>query len=394
LLHYSIPPILHLTVKEAEMSRLFESTSINDMVLKNRFVRSATWEGLAREDGFSTPKLVEVAGRLARGGVGLIISGHAYVSREGQAGPWQLGAYSDECIRGLAEMTETVHALGGKVALQLAHAGSRAASSLSKLEPMGPSVVGTEAGPVGREMTTADMEETAEAFASAAIRARKAGFDAVELHAAHGYLLSQFLSPFFNKREDECGGSIENRSRFVVQVLKAVRKAVGPSFPVLIKLNSEDYLPGGLTVEDMIQASVNLEEGGIDAIEMSGGTFLSGKKNPSRRGKSDPGEPEAYYEAAARRYKKRVRVPLILVGGIRTFETAEKLVAGGAADYVAMSRPLIREPDLVNRWKSGDRRPASCLSDSRCFKPALEGEGVYCVVEAESKTVGQTLTEV
>jgi 2,4-dienoyl-CoA reductase-like NADH-dependent reductase (Old Yellow Enzyme family) len=368
------------------MSRLFESTSINSMALKNRFVRSATWEGLATEDGLTTDKLITVWAQLARGGVGLIISGHAYVSREGQAGPWQLGAYSDECIPGLTGMTRVVHAIGAKIALQLAHAGSGAASRLSGLEPIGPSVVGTESGPMGREMTGADLEAVRRAFASAALRAQEAGFDAVQLHAAHGYLLSQFLSPFFNKRKDAYGGDTKKRSRFVVEVLKAVREAVGPVFPVFIKLNSEDFLRGGLTLDDMLQTSAILEEAGIDAIEMSGGTFLSGKMNASRRGKPGPGETEAYYETAARRYKEKIQVPLVLVGGIRTFETAERIVTDGVADYVALCRPLIREPGLVNRWKSGNRKPASCLSDSRCFKPALEGQGICCVVEADSKT--------
>ena len=168
--------------------------------------------------------------------------------------------------------------------MQLAHAGSRAAFRLSGLEPIGPSVTETESGRVGREMSRDDIEVVIEAFACAALRARKAGFDAVQIHAAHGYLLSQFLSPFFNKRKDEYGGGIENRTKLVVQVLKAVRKTVGPDFPVLIKLNSEDFLPGGLTVEDMLTTAGMIEERGIDEIEMSGGTFLSGKNNPSRPG--------------------------------------------------------------------------------------------------------------
>jgi 2,4-dienoyl-CoA reductase-like NADH-dependent reductase (Old Yellow Enzyme family) len=362
------------------VSNLFESTSINKMVLANRFVRSATWEGLARDDGSSTPELMEVSTKLAEGGVGLIITGHAYVSPEGQAGRWQLGVYSDDHIPGLAEMTAAVHRDGGKIALQLAHAGSRAAFRLSGLEPMGPSLFSTESGGVGREMTPGDIEAVTHAFVRAAGRAQQAGLDAVQIHAAHGYLLSQFLSPSFNKRKDEYGGGIENRAKLVLQVLKAVRAAVGSDFPVLIKLNSEDFLAGGLTVEDMLETAAMLEESGIDAIEMSGGTFLSGKKNPSRQGKPAPGEPEAYYEAAARRYKERMRVPLILVGGIRTFETAESLVADGLADYIALSRPLIREPDLINRWKSGDRNRAECISDSGCFKPGMEGRGVQCVV--------------
>jgi len=367
------------------MSRLFESTSINNMALANRFIRSATWEGLANDDGTSTPRLVEMLADLARGGVGLIITSHAYVSREGQAGSWQLGVYSDDHIPGLTEMTRTIHAIGGKIALQIAHSGSRAPSRLTGTEPMGPSVTETESGPVGREMTRQDIETVAEAFACAAVRARKAGFDGIQIHGAHGYLLSQFLSPFFNKRKDEYGGGIENRARLAVQVLKAIRNEVGPGFPVFIKLNSEDFLQGGLSVEDMLQTVVMLEEGGIDATEMSGGTFASGKNNPSRRGKPGPGEPEAYYEAAARRYKEKTRAPLMLVGGIRTFETAERLVAGGVTDYISLCRPFIREPGLVNRWKSGDRSPALCISDSGCFKPGLEGRGISCVVEAAEK---------
>jgi 2,4-dienoyl-CoA reductase-like NADH-dependent reductase (Old Yellow Enzyme family) len=367
------------------MSRLFESTSIKNMVLANCFVRSATWEGLAADDGAVTPTLIDVQTQFARGGVGLIISGHAYVSREGQAGIRQLGVYADGLIPGLTAMVDAVHAVGGRIALQLAHAGSRANFRISGLEPMGPSVMETDSGPVGREMTREDMEEVIHAFALAATRAWTTGFDAVQIHAAHGYLLSQYLSPFFNKRKDDYGGSIENRSRLLVQALKAVREAVGPEFPILIKLNSEDFLPNGLSVEDMIHTAAILEEAGIDAIEMSGGTFLSGKNTPSRIGKPDPGEPEAYYEAAARKYKEKISVPLVLVGGIRTIETAERLFASEAADYIALCRPLIREPALVNRWKSGDRRPALCVSDSGCFAPGFEGKGVYCVVEERER---------
>jgi 2,4-dienoyl-CoA reductase-like NADH-dependent reductase (Old Yellow Enzyme family) len=234
-------------------------------------------------------------------------------------------------------------------------------------------------------MTHHDIEAVIRAFATAASRSQTAGFDAVQIHAAHGYLLSQFLSPYFNKRKDEYGGSIENRARLAVEVVKAVRHAVGPAFPVFIKLNSEDFLPGGLVVEEMVQATIMLEENGVDGIEMSGGTFVSGKNMPSRPVKATHGEPEAYYEGAARQYKEKVQVPLMLVGGIRTLETAERLVAEGLADYISLSRPLIREPGLVNRWKSGDRGPAGCVSDNGCFKPAFEGRGVYCVVEAREK---------
>jgi 2,4-dienoyl-CoA reductase-like NADH-dependent reductase (Old Yellow Enzyme family) len=279
-------------------------------------------------------------------------------------------------------MVKAVHDNGGKTAMQLAHAGSNAASRLSGLEAMGPSVFETKAGHVGREMTQEDMKHAAESFAIAAFRARTAGFDAVQIHAAHGYLLSQFLSPYFNKRKDDYGGKIENRVRLAVEVLEAIRSAVGPDFPVFIKINSEDFLPDGLTVEDMLAAAEILERAGIDGIEMSGGTFLSGKNYPSRQGKPVPGQPEAYYDAAARCYKENIKTPLMLVGGIRSLEEGEKLVSDGTTDYIALCRPFIREPGLVNRWKSGDRRPALCVSDSGCFKPGFEGKGVSCVVEA------------
>ena len=367
------------------MSNLFDSRSIKSMTLANGFVRSATWEGMAGDDGSVTPRLIGVMEQLARGGVGLIITSHAYVSSEGQAGPYQLGVSSDGHVSGLAAMVKSVHALGGRIALQIAHAGVRAPQRFSGGRAMGPSVDGTNPEAGGREMVRADMETVARAFALAAERARKAGFDAVQIHAAHGYLLSQFLSPFYNKRKDEYGGAIENRVKLVVEVLQAIRQTVGPAFPVLIKLNSEDFLEGGLTVEDMLRTAEMLEKAGIDAVEMSGGTFFSGRNTPSRVGKADPGEPEAFYEAAARRYKERVGAPLMLVGGIRSLETAERLVADGITDTIALCRPLIREPGLINRWKGGDRRPALCVSDNGCFKPALAGKGIYCVVDARER---------
>ncbi|MCX5813268.1 MAG: NADH:flavin oxidoreductase [Proteobacteria bacterium] len=364
------------------MPGLFESTFIKNMMLTNRIIRSATWEGLAGENGSVTQRLIDMYVQLSQGGIGLIITGHAYVNPEGQATPWQLGAYSDKLIPGLTEMTKTVHETGGKIIIQLAHAGSYAASLLSGLDPIGPSPVERESELFGKEMTRDNIKKIIQAFSDAAVRSQVAGFDGIQVHGAHGYLMSQFLSPFFNKRKDEYGGDIDNRTRFTMEILEAIRKAVGPDFPVLIKLNSEDFLTDGLTVEDMLYTAAMLEENGIDAIEMSGGTIVSGKNIPSRATKPDSGQPEVYYEAAARQYKKEIRVPLILVGGIRTLETAERLVAEGVADYIALSRPLIREPNLVNRWKSGDRRAAVCVSDNGCFKPCFEGKGICCTVKA------------
>jgi len=222
------------------------------------------------------------------------------------------------------------------------------------------------------------------AFGQAARRATEAGFDGVQIHAAHGYLLSQSLSPAFNKREDSYGGDLENRARFLMEVLREVRSVVGPDFPVLVKMNSEDCLEGGLTLEDSVHLGAMLQEGGIDAIELSGGTFLSGELSPSRSGITSE-EREAYFREAARVFKEKINIPLILVGGNRSFEMAGQLLNDGYADYIYMSRPFIREPGLIKRWASGDLRRAACLSDNKCFGPAMAGQGIHCVVEKQEK---------
>lgn len=367
------------------MSKLFETTTLKNMTLPNHFVRSATWEGMAKKDGSCTHGLINMMTQLARGGVGLIITGHAYVRKDGQAGPWQLGVYSDQLIEGLTEMTEAVHKENGKIVMQLAHSGCQAPFGLTGLEPLGPSVMENQEGSSCREMTQADISKVIEVFARGAVRAKQAGFDGVQIHAAHGYLLSQFLSPFFNKRTDEYGGIIENRMRIVLEVLESIRGSVGQDFPVLIKMNSEDFLDKGLTVDDMLHAAALLEQAGIDAIELSGGTGYSGRRIPVRIAKIDTEEKEAFYRAAAKRYKERITVPLMLVGGIRSYEVSERLVDEGTADYISLCRPLIREPHLINRWKQGDTRKATCLSDNLCFKPTRAGQGLYCVVEKRSR---------
>ena len=372
------------------MSVLFEETTINSMTLKNRFVRSATWEGMATDDGRCTAQLIDMMTQLADGGVGLIISGHSYVSREGQAGPKQMGIYEDRLLPGLTQMVSAVHARNGKIIVQLAHAGCQAATGLSGLPAMGPSILEWEGAPACREMTTLEIAETIDAFAAGALRARKAGFDGVQIHAAHGYLLSQFLSPYFNKRKDAYGGSIENRARFVLEVLKSIRQAIGKDFPVLIKMNSEDFVENGFSRRDMLDVCKMLENEGIDAIELSGGTAFSGKKIPVRTGKFDKADQQVFYRQAALDYKANIKTPLILVGGIRSLDVAEQLVEESQTDYVAICRPLIREPKLIQRWQSGDRTKSACQSDNLCFKPTRAGQGIYCVTEKrEKKRKGQ-----
>lgn len=364
------------------MSKLFEPTTINGMRLRNRFVRSATYEAMAGTDGTVKEQLLNCMAELARGEVGLIITGHAHVALEGQAGPRQMGIYTDTLIEGLEQLTAVIHEHGGTVAVQLAHAGNKAIGA-GEQAPLGPSEVSGESGTTAHAMTAADIKRTISCFGDAAVRAVKAGFDAVQIHAAHGYLLSQFLSPHFNKRVDGYGGTLENRARLLLEVYGEIRQRVGKAFPVLVKINSEDFLAGGLTVADMIRVSGILTDQGIDAIEMSGGTFVSGKMIPSRIGTAKAMDREAYYQEAARAFKKELRVPLILVGGFLSFSVAEQAVDAGIADYIALARPLIREPNLVQRWAKGDREKATCISCNKCFKTLATPEALHCAVDEQ-----------
>lgn len=368
------------------MSILFEKAYIGNMSLANRFVRSATWEGMATEEGAVTQQMIDLMASLAQNEVGLIITGHAYILPEGQAGPWQLGVYKDDLKPGLKEMTKAVHQSGGKIVMQIAHAGAHAVTELTRTQPLGPSSHENSSGQKCRAMTQEEIQETVQSFGQAALRAKESDFDGVQIHAAHGYFLSQFLSPFYNQRQDEYGGSLENRSRIVIQVYQAIRQQVGQDFPVMIKMNSEDFLAQGLCVDDMLYVNSKLEQEGVDAVELSGGTSYSGDYIPIRKGRLESQDKEVYYREAARRYKARLSVPLILVGGIRSYNVAKALVEQEEADFISLCRPLIREPNLVRRWREGDLRPSGCLSDNLCFVPARKGQGIYCLsLEREKK---------
>ncbi len=366
------------------MSKLFKETKLNGMQLSNRFVRSATWEGMAADDGAVTPKLIETMNALAKGGVGLIISSHTYVRPEGQAGRWQLGVYKDELIPGLRQMAASVHEQGGRIVMQLAHAGHFAAEQLTGQPPLVFSDFVGLANSPRKEITAGDIREIVSAYADAAGRAKAAGFDGVQIHSAHGYLLSQFLSPGFNKRTDEYGGSVSNRARIHQEVYRAIREVVGNDYSILIKMNCRDFDENGLSLDDSVRVASLLADAGLDAIEVSGGLLTGGALSPSRPGINSE-EKEAYFKEELRTFRKAVSIPLILVGGIRSFEIAERLVDDGMADYISMCRPFIREPDLINRWKAGDHRKAECKSDNLCFKPGLEGKGIYCVTREREK---------
>ncbi|MBU0946738.1 MAG: NADH:flavin oxidoreductase [Proteobacteria bacterium] len=366
------------------MSKLFEESSINGMLLKNRFVRAATWEGLASIEGEVTPELVEMMISLAKGGVGLIISSQSYVALEGQGVPWQLGIYQDELIPKLKEITSAVHENGSKIVMQLSHAGQFAEESLTGRPALAVSDSDDFSGRYVKIITDKDIHHIVASYSQAAKRAQEAGCDGVEIHSAHGCLLSQFLSPTFNKRHDEYGGSVENRTRIHLMIYWSVRKIVGEDYPILIKMNCGDFIEDGMSIDDSLSTAKLFSDTGFDAIELSGGMLRDGQIASSRPEISIV-DKEAYFMDYAFRLKKEMNIPLILLGGLRSFEVAEKIITDGIADYIAMSRPFIREPDLVNRWKNGDLRKAECELDNLCFNPGFGGEGIYCVRREKEK---------
>ena len=366
------------------MSAIFEPTNLCGIELGNRLVRSATWEGLADADGGVTPALLQIHEDLADGGVGLIISSYLYVQTLGKQALGQIGVYSDELIPGLTDLARVVHERGGKIVGQIVHCGGQADRRLSGgLQPVAPSALDSPGySMTPHELTSDEIHGIIEDFATAARRLQKAGFDGVQLHGAHGYLLAQFLSPLRNRRTDEYGGSLENRARLCLEVFRAIRSEVGKDFPILIKLNANDFLEGSTTEQDACYLAAALAAEGIDAIEVSGGTPGSGKLGAARPNIREPGD-EAYFLPQAQAIRRAApSVPLILVGGMRSPEIMEEILEAGTADYFSMSRPLIREPGLPARWKSGDLRRAACISCLGCFGPARKGEGIRCVQAA------------
>ena len=370
------------------MPKLFENTSIKSLELKNRAVRSATWSGIGDQQGRVTDRGVEFYGNLAMGGIGLIVTGFQYVMPNGVGMPYQIGNYHDDLIDGLKRLADAVHAHGSLVMAQLVHTGSKANPELlpEAAEIWGPSPVPDPfTGNTPKEMSHQDIVRLVEAYAAAALRVKSAGFDGAQLHGAHGYGINQFLSGASNRRSDRYGGDISRRYLFLGEVMEAVRGAVGRDYPLFIKLSGNDFYDGGLVPEESVYVGRRLEEDGIDCIEVSGGSKASAHDMiPSRtlRGEGD----EAYLSGLSGYFKENVRVPVTTVGGIRSPEVISEILSKGLADYVALCRPLIREPHLINRWKSGDMEKAKCISCNGCYETGLAGSGISCKVERRQLT--------
>ncbi|MFX1283178.1 MAG: NADH:flavin oxidoreductase [Promethearchaeota archaeon] len=363
---------------------------IGSLVIKNRLVRSATYECMATvEDGSVTQELIYLYKTLAEGGVGLIITGLTYVHPSGRSYHNQTAIDNDSLIPGLRKIAETVHEYGDgcRIAIQLAHSGFQ-----SLLEnTIAPSAVLEQMmNNMPREMTVKEIEEIIEAFAKSVWRAKEAGFDAVQLHAAHGYLLSEFLSPFTNKRTDGYGGNTTKRIKIIEDIYKRSIEFVGKDFPILIKMNVDDFLEGGIDLKESQKIAEKLSRIGFAAIETSSCMWAVVLRNeeeigfspsfiPESRIKINSKDKEAYHRPYAKEIKKVIgATPLILVGGIRSLDVIEEILAEGSADFIALSRPLIREPNLPNKWLNGTGGlTAECISCNGCIGVVAQ-EGVHC----------------
>ena len=300
---------------------LFDTVYIGSLKVRNHFLRSATYEGKADPDGSPNEEITRIYRELAEGGIGTIITSYTYIADYEKPADNQLGIYSDELTDKYRAVTEAAHSGGSKIIMQLVHG-----SSCKQADP--------------EEMSISDIADMAELFAKAAARAKDAGFDGVQIHAAHGYQLSQWITPIFNRRTDEYGGSALNRFRIISDVYYAVREAVGADFPVWIKINSSDEVPGGIAMEDFLEMGREAARIGIDAIEVSG-----------NRWKFHPETDRAYYKEAAVRLAELIDKPVILTGGLRELAQLEEISRSSKVNLFGFSRPLITDPGFISTLK-------------------------------------------
>jgi 2,4-dienoyl-CoA reductase-like NADH-dependent reductase (Old Yellow Enzyme family) len=362
-------------------SFLFRPGRIGPVETANRIVRAGTSETAAGVSGEITNELVDIYESLARNQVGLILSGHMFCHARGRYAGRQVGIHDDAMLPGLTRLTGAVHRHGRKVFAQLAHAGSQ--SRVEGNRPVAPSPIPNAlTGRVVDAASGEEIEEVIAAFAAGAARAVAAGFDGVHIHAANGYLISEFSSPLTNRRTDRWGGSPEARDTFALEVLKAVRAVVPASMAVTVKLGLEDAVPGGMKLAEGVRRGEVLAAAGADAFEVS----CNAMKLPSDSARQYVGvgpsralgdlllhrlfsRPyrEAYFLESARQLRTRVCTPIILVGGLRSRLTMERILESGDADFIAMARPFIREPDLVLKLAAGTRESAACTSCNLCL---------------------------
>jgi 2,4-dienoyl-CoA reductase-like NADH-dependent reductase (Old Yellow Enzyme family) len=354
------------------MSILFQPGTIGTLESPNRLVRSATAEYMSDLEGRPEKPLFDLYRDLARGGVGLIITGHCFVHEGGRCHLRMTGVHKDDLLPDLESLAEAVHADGGRVVMQINHGGRESAANAIVGTPVAPSPVPTSKGKERpRELNEEEIWEIVGAFGDAAGRAKAAAFDGVQIHAAHGYLINQFNSPATNWRRDRWGRTPGGRMRFLEEVAAAIRDRVGDDYPVLIKLGMEDYVRDGLTLRDGAEIVRHLAEWGIDGLEVSGGMGRTSVRKDILRP-----EDEAYFLDSARAAREATELPICLVGGMRSSEVMEEVLAEGSADFISVSRPLIREPDLPQRLLAG-QESSTCISCNKCWPPPGE-YGIAC----------------
>lgn len=330
-------------------------------------MRSATTSAYANTDGTLRQPIIELYRELARGEIGLIVTGHLFVLETGKAHQGMAGISQDSHVRGLSQITDVVHESGGAVVAQLNHAGIQC-----KDDRAGPSKYQGE-GWQSRALSEREIEDIIAAFGDAAQRAVSARFDGVQIHGAHGYLVSQFLSRLVNKRNDQWGGSLENRMKLLEAVYDEIRSRLG-SVPVMLKLNCDDFSPDGFTIQDSIIVAQRMLKKGVDLLEISGGGVGRQEELKSRAKHSDPNLEELPLAGHAARIREKTRPNLIaLVNGFKSVETMKYVIERGLCDMVSMSRPFIRNPNLVRDLRRGQKN-VSCIRCNRCLGPEVFGK--------------------
>jgi 2,4-dienoyl-CoA reductase-like NADH-dependent reductase (Old Yellow Enzyme family)/thioredoxin reductase len=367
-----------------DLSHLFSPITIRNMTLKNRAVMAPMGTNLCNPDGTVSDASVAYLTRRAMGGPGLIITEIVGVHPSGLATNTQLSAYDDRFIMGLKRLTDAVHKADRRIAAQLHHAGRESLYMLAKGKAIGPSPSPSLIyGIPPREMTKSDIEEIVAAFGSAAGRAREAGFDAVEIHGAHGYLLMQFLSALSNQRTDEYGGSPENRARFILEILQRVRLQVGDDFPISLRLSVEECIKGGYKPEDLQPLLPAFVKAGADLIHASLGTHGSPGGVTCASAEYEPG----FNVHRAVKIKEVVSVPVIAVGRITDANLANEIIKRGEADLVAFGRQFLSDPDFINKEKEGHGEDVCrCIACNQgCIERLMLGEGsIRCAINPET----------
>lgn len=361
---------------------LFSPGRIGSLVLPNRIVFAATSSELADKDGFIGDDLVEYYAERARGGTGLIVIEATYVEQEGKRLHHNAMLHDDCFIPGFRRVVEAVHAEGSKIAVQLNHGGRESIPHVSGSIPLAPSPIPSQFTGVGdavipKELTAGEIDRIVERFAEAARRSRDAGFDAVELHGAHGYLIGEFLSPDSNKREDEYGGSVRGRAYFCVRLIRAIKARLGNDYPVIVRMNGRDHVKHGLELDDAVEMAAMFEAAGADSISVSGGVHASRPYMVVPGMSVDRGCYVGYGDAV----RRRVKVPVMVVGRINTPELAEQILSDGLADFICLSRALIADPHFPAKARTGRAETiAPCIACNECIATVHRHKGLACTV--------------